>query len=177
MKMWQISALSLASLGLMTGCTPNINADYYQTSNTQQVSVVKHGTIVSESQVKVSDSGASNTLVGTLAGGAAGAVLGSTVGQGSGSALAAIGGAVLGGIAGSKTEQALSSQMATQYIVQLTDGSTLSVTQGGTPIAVGTKVLLLEGDPARLIVDTSVEAAVAPAAPAVPTSTAPAASK
>lgn len=167
MKLWQISALGLATLGLLSGCATNINPDYYQTSNTQQVSVVKHGTIISESQVQVSDSGPGNTLVGTVAGGAAGAVLGSTIGEGSGSALAAIGGAVLGGLAGSKAEQALSSQTATQYIVQLTDGSTVSVAQGGAPLAVGTKVLLLEGNPARLIVDNSVEAAVAPPAPAV----------
>lgn len=156
MKAWKVAVLSLASAGLVVGCTPNINSDYYQTSNTQQVSIVKHGTVISASAVKVSDSGAANTLTGTIGGGAAGAVLGSTIGSGSGSALMAIGGAVLGGIAGSKAEEALSSQTGYQYIVQLTDGSTVSVTQGGTPLAVGTKVLLLEGNPARLIVDNTI---------------------
>ncbi len=156
MKIWQVSLCGLVSIGLLSGCTSNIDSNYYQTSDTQQVAIVKHGTVVSASAVKVSDSGPSNTLIGTLAGGAAGAVAGSTVGQGSGSLLMGIGGAVLGGLAGSKAEEALSSQTATQYIVQLTDGSTVSVTQGGTPLAVGTKVLLLEGNPARLVVDTTV---------------------
>lgn len=156
MKAWKIAVSSLVAAGLITGCTTNISPDYYQTSNTQQVSIVKHGTVISATAVKVSDSGAGNTLTGTIAGGAAGAVLGSTVGQGSGSALMVIGGALLGGIAGSKAEEGLSSQTGYQYIVQLTDGSTVSVTQGGTPFAVGTKVLLLEGNPARLIVDNTV---------------------
>lgn len=148
------AVLALASIGLIAGCTPNISPEHYDTSNAQQVSVVKHGTIISVSQVNVSDSG--QNLTGTVGGGLAGAVLGSTVGQGSGSALMTIGGAILGGVAGKKAEEALSSQTATQYIVQLTDGSTVSVTQGGPEMAVGTKVLLLEGNPARLIVDTTI---------------------
>ncbi len=156
MKMWKMSAASLACLGLLVGCTPDISPDYYNTPSTQQVSVVKHGVVISTSQVKVSggDSEFGN-WVGTLGGGAAGAVAGSSVGQGSGSLLMGIGGALLGGAVGNKAEAALTSQEATQYIVQLTDGSTVSVTQGGAPLAVGTKVLLLEGNPARLIVDTT----------------------
>ena len=153
MKLWPVSLAALASLGLLAGCTPNINADNYDTASTQQVGVVKHGVIVSESQVKVADSG--DNWVGTVAGGAAGAVAGSSMGQGSGSTLLGIGGALLGGIAGNAAEKALTSQTGTQYIVQLTDGSTISVTQGGTILATGTKVLLLEGNPARLIVDTT----------------------
>jgi len=152
MKKWPITLAATASLALLAGCTPNINADNYNTENTQQVSVVQHGVVISTSQVKVSDS---KNWAGTIAGGAAGAVLGSTVGQGSGSLLMGIGGAVLGGLGGNAAEKALSSQTATQYIVQLSNGSTLSVTQGGPILATGTKVLLLEGKPARLIVDTA----------------------
>ena len=148
--------VGLAALGLLAGCTPNISSDSYNTTDTQHVSQVRHGVIVSISKVKVSgaDSKAGN-WAGTLAGGAAGGVAGSAVGQGTGSALMAIGGALLGGIAGNKAQEAMTTQDATQYIVKLQNGNTVSVTQGGTVLAVGTKVLLLEGDPARLIVDTT----------------------
>lgn len=159
MKNWQFVVLGLTSAAFIAGCTPNINADYYNTSNTQQVNVVQHGVIVSVSQVSVSGSGSDvGDLVGPLAGGAAGAVAGASMGGGNGSTLLGIGGALLGGIAGQKAEQALTSQTASQYIVQLTDGSTVSVTQGGAALAVGTHVLLLEGNPARLIIDTTVAA-------------------
>ena len=156
MKLWKLTLTGVLSLGVLTGCAPNINADSYETSNTQQVTAVKHGAIISTSQVSVSGSSTpGGNWAGTLAGGAAGAVAGSSFGGGSGSALLGIGGAVLGGMAGNAAEQAITSQTATQYIVQLSNGSTISVTQGGTVLPTGTKVLLLEGNPARLIVDTS----------------------
>ncbi len=151
MKISQISLAALISLSFITGCTPNINPDHYSTDSTQAVSSVTPGVVINTSSVSVSNSGTG--WAGTLAGGATGAVLGGSMGQGTGSLLMGIGGALLGGVAGNAAEKKLSSQDATQYIVKLNNGSTISVTQGGQPFAVGTKVLLLSGNPARLIVD------------------------
>ncbi len=151
----EISSLALISL-ILQGCTPNITPEHYDTTSTQQVSQVQKGVVINTSQVEVSGANSeAGNWAGILAGGAAGGIAGSMIGEGSASALAAVGGALVGGVVGDKAEEKLTSQKATQYIIQLTNGSTVSVTQGGTSIPVGTHVLVMEGKPARVLVDTS----------------------
>src|SRR5262245_3265807 len=116
MKLWHTTLSISLSLVMVAGCTPDISPNTYSTSSTQQVSSVEHGTIINVTQVKVEDSG--TQWAGTLAGGAAGAVLGGSMGEGTGSMLLGIGGAVLGGVAGNAAERKLTSQTATQYIIQ-----------------------------------------------------------
>ena len=155
-----LSSLVLLSL-VVEGCTPNISPDAYNTTSTQQVNQVQKGLIASSSQVKVSGANSEGgNWAGILAGGAAGGIAGSMIGEGSASALAAVGGALVGGIVGDKAEDKLTSQNATQYMIQLNNGSMISVTQGGTIIPVGTHVLVIEGKPARVQVDTTYASSV-----------------
>jgi outer membrane lipoprotein SlyB len=138
----------------VNGCAPNIGAGNYTAGTAQQVSQVSSGVIVSSSQVEVQ--GSEHNLIGTIAGAATGAVLGSTIGQGTGSTLAAIGGGVAGGYAGNRVEAAVTKQQATRYVIKLTNGSTVAVVQkDNPPIPVGTKVQVISGNPAQVVVDTS----------------------
>ena len=145
----------LASLCLV-GCTPDISSNSYNTTSTQQVSQVQKGVVASTTQVKVSGANsAGGNWAGILTGAALGGIGGSMIGQGSASALAAVGGAAVGGVVGDKAENKLTSQEATQYMIQLNTGAMISITQGGTVIPVGTHVLVMEGKPARVLVDTT----------------------
>ena len=137
----------------LTGCAPDISANHYNADQAQKVSEVRHGVITSESQVQVD--GSKGNWAGPLIGGAAGAVLGSAIGGGGvGTGLATVGGAAVGGYAGNKTEGALSKQEATRYIIKLANGDSVAVVQkDNPPLSVGTKVQVISGDPAQVVVD------------------------
>ena len=151
----RLSLIAIATLPLI-GCAPNLSPDQYSASDTQQASQVLKGVILSSSQVQVSGSKSEvSNWIGPIAGAVAGGLAGSMIGQGTASDLAAVGGAVAGGVIGDKAQQKLTSQTATQYIIQLAGGNTISVTQGGTLLPTGAKVLVIEGKPTRVIPDTS----------------------
>ncbi len=151
----KLGLIAIAVLPLM-GCAPNLSPDQYSASDTQQASKVLKGVILSSSQVQVSGSKSDvANWIGPIAGAVAGGLAGSMIGQGTASDLAAVGGAVAGGVIGDKAQQKLTSQTATQYIIQLAGSNTISVTQGGTLLPTGAKVLVIEGKPTRVIPDTS----------------------
>jgi outer membrane lipoprotein SlyB len=151
----KLSLIAIAALPLMA-CAPNLSPEQYSASDTQQANQVLKGVIISTSQVEVSGSKSdAANWVGPIAGAVAGGLAGSMIGQGTASDLAAVGGAVAGGVIGDKAQQKLTSQTATQYIIQLAGGNTISVTQGGTVLPTGTKVLVIEGKPTRVIPDTT----------------------
>ena len=80
------------------------------------------GRIISMTQIDVAGSNEAGGLVGAGVGGALGGVGGSALGGGKGSTLFAIGGAALGALAGaavgSATEQALTKDVAYEFLVQ-----------------------------------------------------------
>jgi len=140
---------TILSAGLLAGCADNINSDHYTTSSVGKVATVAQCTVLSVRPVMV-DSG--DTSAGTMIGGLAGGVAGSTIGRGRGSVLGAVGGALLGGLAGSAAQQGLSKQTGYEYIVQLTNGQAISITQGASqPLMVGQRCLVLYGNPSRII--------------------------
>ncbi len=134
---------------MLAGCTSRIGANEYSVSGTGQVNRALKGTILSVRTVNVeSENGA-----GTLIGGAAGGVAGSTIGKGStANILGAIGGAVIGGMVGDAAQGALSSQTAYEYVIQLDNGSLVTLTQG-TDIVLhpGQKCIVIYGNPSRII--------------------------
>lgn len=150
MRFLKYTILPVTLLSLI-GCTPSISANNYTAGETQQVSQVAYGVIISTSQVEVA--GSHDNLIGSIAGAAAGAILGSTIGQGAGSNLAAIGGGVAGGVVGSKAEAAVTKQTATRYVIKMKSGNTIAVVQGGTPLAVGTEVQVISGHPVQVVPD------------------------
>lgn len=134
---------------MLASCTSRIGANDYSVSGTGQVNRALKGTILSVRQVNVQ----SENGVGTLIGGAAGGVAGSTIGKGStANILGAIGGAVVGGMVGDAAQGALSSQTAYEYIIQLDNGSIVTLTQGtDTLLQPGQKCIVIYGNPSRII--------------------------
>lgn len=130
-------------------CTSRIGADQYDTSAVGEVNRAVKGTVVSVRQISI----ASNNGAGTLIGGAAGGVAGSMIG-GSDTAhiLGAIGGAVVGGIAGNAAQEGLSSQSGYEYVIQLDNGSMVTVSQGNDVLLnPGQKCMVLYGKRARVV--------------------------
>ena len=93
--------------------------------------------------------------VGAVAGGVAGSFIG---GGTRSNVLGAVGGAVLGGVAGSAAEEAITSGDAVEFIVQMDDGRTLAVVQKNEDaLAVGERVMVLQGGQTHVIRDTSTQ--------------------
>ena len=130
-------------------CTSRIGADQYDTSAVGEVYRAVKGTVVSMRQISI----ASYYGAGTLIGGAAGCVAGSMIG-GSDTAhiLGAIGGAVVGGIAGNAAQEGLSSQSGYEYVIQLDNGSMVTVSQGNDVLLnPGQKCMVHYGKRARVV--------------------------
>ncbi len=147
--------LILAVVGV-AGCQSGPSAGTYQRNQTMQAASVGKGKIVSFRTVQYSGT---QSGVGVGAGAVAGGVAGSFIGGGTRSnVLGAVGGAVLGGVAGSAAEEAITSGDAVEFIVQMDDGRTLAVVQKNEDaLAVGERVMVLQGGQTRVIRDTSAQ--------------------
>ncbi len=134
---------------MLNACTSNIGANQYSTSATGEVNRALKGTVVSVRAVTVQ----SNNNAGMLIGGAAGGVAGSTIGGGdTAHILGAIGGAVLGGIAGDAAQNQLSKQGGYEYVIELDNGSMVTITQGtDVLLSPGQRCLVLYGKQARVV--------------------------
>jgi len=143
----------LAAVTMLTACTANLDTNRYQTSAAGQINSVQEGTIINVRQVRIATE---NGGVGSLAGGIAGGALGSTIGGSNvANIIGAVGGAVVGGALGAKAQEGLSAQTGYEYIVKLTNGKAITLTQGAdTVFTVGQPVYVLDanyGDRARII--------------------------
>lgn len=150
------SALAACLVLSMAGCASNISSDSYKEGQVGQASRTLAGVIISSRVVDVEG----NSGVGGLVGSAAGGVAGSAIGGGfRANALGAIGGALLGGVLGSSIEKDASKQQAIEYVIQTDSNGLITVAQGvDQPLAIGQRVLVIEGNPARVIADTRPDA-------------------
>lgn len=124
MKFHKILIAPTLSLFIL-GCShPGQNT--YSYSEVGKSSLVNFGTVISVREVAVQGQ---NTGAGAMVGGAGGGIAGSQIGHGGGSAAAALGGVVVGAVIGAVAEQALANRKATEYIVTLETGATLTVVQ------------------------------------------------
>lgn len=141
--------LALAACG-GSGARTNI----YTADAAQKVSLVERGEIISVRKVSVSGN---NSQVGTMTGIGAGAIGGSAVGgDWRSNALGAIGGAVVGGVGGSAIDRVVNEETGYEYLFQTDGGKLQALTQvDSEPLAIGQRVLLIQGPPARLIIDTT----------------------
>ena len=142
--------LILPALMLVAACTSNIGANQYDSSGVGEVSRAVKGTVVSVRQVRVTSN---DNNAGTLIGAAAGGVAGSLIGGGDAAhILGAIGGATLGGIAGDAAQSGLSAQTGYEYVIELDNGSMVTVTQGNDVLLTpGQRCIVLYGNRARVI--------------------------
>ncbi len=169
--------ISLAVLALLAGCGPDYSPNTYSTTAVQQANKVERGEVIGVRQIDVTAAGLTGAATGAAAGGALGGVAGSeTPGSGLGTALGAIGGGLVGGILGTTVEHAASDTTAFEYIVRKTNNDLVSVTQkDAVPLKIGTKVLVIGGNQARIVPDYTVDLTPPKAAATTPAAAEPAA--
>ncbi|MCX8132354.1 MAG: hypothetical protein N3D18_00130 [Roseococcus sp.] len=159
--------LALCAVLALAACAERFSADEYATRAVQQANPVQQGVVAGFRRVAITPDGAAGAAAGAAAGGVVGGAAGGNRVTG---ALGAVGGALVGGLLGSAAERATANTDAIEYVVRRTNGELVSVTQrDATPIPVGTRVLVITGSQARIVVDyTAADAAVPPggAAPA-----------
>ncbi len=129
---------------LASGCAPKLGGNDYASSSVGEISQTEIGTITSKRVIRINASEANKPGVGAMAGGIAGALAGSTIGQGKGSTLASVIGGLAGGFGGHALEQNATAQDGFEYQVRLSDGSSISITQGAEPaLSVGQRVKVI----------------------------------
>lgn len=144
--------------GVLCGCAPTYSPNTYSSNAVQLANKVDTGTVVGYRQVSISTNG----TIGAVTGGATGGLLGSEYAD---SALVALAGSAVGATVGNSIDHAMGDTTGWEYIVRKSNGDMLSVTQREKkPLAIGQKVLVINGPQARVIPDYSVaqEAAAAP---------------
>ena len=152
----------VVALGGLAACAPDYSPNTYAASAVQQANKVDPGVIVGLRSVDVTAGG----VIGAATGAAAGGIAGAQTPGGAGSAFGAIGGALVGGLVGTSVEHAVDDTTAYEYVVRKKTGDLVSVTQKDkSPLAVGTKVLVIAGPQARIVPDYTV-ATDAPTPPA-----------
>lgn len=139
----------------LAGCGSRFTADEYATRAVQQANRVSQGVVVGFRPVRITADGA----VGAAAGAAAGGAVGGAVGAPDRvmAAIGAVGGAVAGGLLGTAAERAAGNTDGIEYIIRKTDNALISVTQRDlAPLPVGARVLVIEGNQARVVADYTV---------------------
>lgn len=139
--LWIVAVLPLLLLG---ACAADIGANQYDSSAVGSVTQALKGTVISVRAITVRDSDKSTgTAIGALAGGLGG----SQIGKGStATILGATGGALLGGAVGNMAQGKLSSQQGYEYVVQLDNGTVVTVSQGNDVLlATGQRCMVLYG--------------------------------
>ena len=147
-----IAAALVLALG---ACAPGLGSGDYSRGQVGAVNQTDRGTVVAVRQVRIEGT---KSGVGSGAGAALGGVGGAALGQGRVStAIGAIGGAVIGGVAGAAAEEGLTRQVGHEYTVRRSNGSVVTIVQAaeGNALPPGSPVLILFGDRARVIPDTT----------------------
>jgi outer membrane lipoprotein SlyB len=141
----------VAASALLTGCANTTDPSTYSVGSVGQVNRSVAGTVISARAIRID----ANTGTGGAVGGLAGAVAGSSVGGGSrANAIGAIGGAVAGAMIGSAIEHSRAQRDGMEYVISTQNGSLMTIAQGVDPtFAEGEKVIILYGNPSRVIKD------------------------
>ncbi|MBX9750597.1 MAG: hypothetical protein K5Q68_13510, partial [Roseococcus sp.] len=170
--------LILLAAGLLTACGSTFSANEYSARAVQQANPVQQGTIVGSRRVAIAAGGETGAAAGGAAGGAIGGA--AAAGNSVSTALGAVGGALLGSLVGTAAERTSANTDAVEYIIRKNaDGELISVTQRDeVPIPLGTAVLVITGNQARVVPDYISTQAEPPARnllrrPATPRSEAP----
>ena len=113
----------LLGLGVLSGCTSNLQGNTYSRSEARSVQQVRIAVVEDVRMVVIEGS---KSPVGGLAGAAIGGIAGSTIGGGKGSKIAAIAGAVGGGVLGAKAEEAATRVQGIEIVVRYQDTNNLA---------------------------------------------------
>jgi len=114
---------------LLFSCAREISPDVYTSRQVREISTTHVGVIRNIREVRVlQGEELEENGLGLAGGGIAGGIAGNAIGRGKFVPTAA--GAVLGAVAGSFVEKKLKQQSAWEYIVELDNGSLVTVVQG-----------------------------------------------
>lgn len=170
------SAVAVALFAMLAGgglsaCSSTHSADTYSRGELGKPMSLQRGWVLSVRAVKVEgNTYGAGMAAGAVMGGAGGSLAGGGSGNETVKVIGAVGGAVLGGLLGMLIEQGVTTDSATEVIVQLDSGKTQAyVEKIEDPLAPGDRVIVMNSDLVRIIKDTS---GVPPVAP-VMTPTAP----
>lgn len=135
----------------LTGCAHNVDPSSYSVGSVGNVNRTIAAVVISSRDVNI----LGTTGLGATAGAAGGAVAGSAVGGSARANVAgAIGGAVIGGLIGAAAESSATEQQGIEYVIQTSNGNLMTLVQGVSPrFQSGDKVLVLYGNPSRIIAD------------------------
>ncbi|MCD6045668.1 MAG: slyB [Gammaproteobacteria bacterium] len=146
------SVLALAAL--LGGCAPDLSPNTYSGGEVGVASRVVKGTVVSIRQVKIAQNSGVGAVGGAVAGGAAGSLIGGTTAV---NIVGATGGAVVGGLIGNEVEKEMRKDVGYEYIIQLDNNSTISVTQQqDLQLSLQQRVLVIYGPTTRIVPDNTV---------------------
>lgn len=134
----------------LVGCAPSLSSNVYSADQVGVANKTATGVIVGKRLVEINNS---NPHVGAMAGTVAGAAGGSAIGGGTRAhVIGGVGGAVVGGLLGNALDQKVNHQKGYEYLIRLTQGNTISITQTvDTNLPVGQSVLIIYGNPVRVI--------------------------
>jgi outer membrane lipoprotein SlyB len=153
---------ALLALGALAACGSSFSANEYSARAVQQANPVQQGTVVGSRRVAIAAGGETGATAGAAAGGAVGGA--AAAGNSVSTALGAVGGALLGSLVGTAAERTTANTDAVEYIIRKTDGELISVTQRDpVPIPLGTAVLVIAGNQARVVPDYIASQAEPPA--------------
>jgi outer membrane lipoprotein SlyB len=154
---------ALLALGALTACGSSYSANEYAARAVQQANPVQQGTVVGSRRVAIAAGGETGATAGAAAGGAIGGA--AAAGNSVSTALGAVGGALLGSLVGTAAERTTANTDAVEYIIRKnSDGELISVTQRDpVPIPLGTAVLVIAGNQARVVPDYIASQAEPPA--------------
>jgi outer membrane lipoprotein SlyB len=141
-------------LAALAACGPDFSPNTYSSTAVQQANKVEPGVVVGVRRIDIATAGTTGAVAGAAAGGIAGAAVPES---GVGSALTALGGGLVGGFLGNTVDRKINDTFGYEYIVRKSNGDMLSVTQKDeAPLAIGTHVLLIAGNQARIVIDYTV---------------------
>lgn len=145
------SILFGAAVMVLAGCVHNVNPNSYSVGSVGQVNRTVGGTVISVRDVDILGTSGMGATAGTVAGAAAGSSIG---GGARANIIGAVGGAVVGGLIGAAAESSATQQAGLEYVVQTDNGNLMTLVQGASPrFQEGDKVLILYGNPSRVIAD------------------------
>lgn len=141
--------MMVLSFSLVVACAPNLSSSSYSGNQVGVANNTVSGVIVGKRLVNINN----NTGVGAVVGTVGGAVAGSAIGGGTrANVLGGLGGAVVGGLLGNAVEKGVSSQKGFEYVIRVSKGKTISVTQtADTNLAIGEHVMVIYGNPVRVV--------------------------
>ncbi len=147
-------SLALALMPLLGGCVPDLSPNTYSGGEVGVASRTVKGTIIAIRPVKIQQNSGMGALGGGVAGGAAGSMMGGTTAI---NIIGATGGAIVGGLIGNEAEKQLRKDVGYEYIIQLDNNSTISVTQQqDLQLALNQRVLVIYGPTTRIIPDNTI---------------------